>query len=120
MLKTQTPYLSAIIIPKLIMNELKILTEYPDRAITILQKTIRAEILRMEQGKAQIEQKLRKFEQKYQTSSSEFIISWTAENLEGKDLEYIEWSGEYQCLENIKQDLQILLSLQNISQNVSI
>ena len=41
MLKIQTPYLSSIIIPNLIMNELKILTEYPDRAITILQKTIR-------------------------------------------------------------------------------
>ncbi|MFM7602936.1 MAG: hypothetical protein ACKO7R_17350 [Pseudanabaena sp.] len=48
------------------MSESKILTEYLDHAITILQKTIRIEILRMEQGKAQIEQKLKKFEQKYQ------------------------------------------------------
>jgi hypothetical protein len=102
------------------MNELKILTEYPDRAIAILQKTIRAEILRMEQGKKQIEQKLKTFEQKYQISSSEFVTSWTAEDLEGKDLEYVEWFGEYRCLENITQDLQILLSLQNISPNVSI
>ena len=102
------------------MNELKIFTEYPDRAIAILQKTIRAEILRMEQGKKQIEQKLKTFEQKYQISSSEFVTSWTAENLEGRDLEYVEWFGEYRCLENITQDLQILLSLQNISQNVSI
>ena len=102
------------------MNELKILTEYPDRAIVILQKTIRAEILRMEQGKKQIEQKLKTFEQKYQIPSREFVTSWTAENLEGKDLEYVEWFGEYRCLENITQDLQILLSIQNISQNVSI
>ena len=102
------------------MNELKIFTEYPDRAIAILQKTIRAEILRMELGKKQIEEKLKTFEQKYQISSSEFVASWTAEDLEGKDLEYIEWFGEYHCLENITQDLQILLSLQNISQDVSI
>ena len=68
------------------MNELKIFTEYPDRAITILQKTICAEILRMEQGKRQIEQKLKTFEQKYQISSSEFATSWTAESPEGKDL----------------------------------
>ena len=102
------------------MNELKVFTEYPDRAIAILQRTIRTEILRMEQGKKQIEQKLQTFEQKYQISSREFVTSWTAENLEGKDLEYVEWFGEYRCLENITQDLQILLSLQNISQNVSI
>ena len=63
---------------------------------------------------------MKAFEQKYQTSSSEFVTSWTAENPEGKDLEYVEWFGEYRCLENITQDLQILLSLQNISQNVSI
>jgi hypothetical protein len=97
------------------MSELKILTEHPDRAITILQKTIRAEILRIEQGKIQIENKLKKFEEKYQISSDEFVTSWTAEDLEGKDLEYVEWSGEYRCLENINQDLQILLSLQNVS-----
>ena len=102
------------------MTELKIFTEYPDRAIAILQKTIRTEILRMEQGKKQIEQKLKIFEQKYQISSHEFVTSWTAENLEGKDLEYVEWFDEYRCLENIIQDLQVLLSLQNISQNVSI
>ena len=102
------------------MNELKIFTEYPDRAISILQKTIRAEILRREQGKKQIEQKLKIFEQKYQIFSSEFVTSWTAENLEGKDLEYVKWFGEYRCLESITQNLQILLSLQNISQNVSI
>ncbi len=57
------------------MNELKIFTEYPDRAIAILQKTIRTEILRMEQGKKQIEQKLQTFEQKYQISSREFVTS---------------------------------------------
>ena len=67
-----------------------------------------------------LEQKLKTFEQKYQISSSEFVTSWTAENLKGKDLEYVEWFGEYCCLENITQDLQILLNLQNISQNVSI
>lgn len=102
------------------MNELKIFTEYPDRAIAILQKTIRTEIIRMEQSKKQIEKKLQIFEQKYKVSSHEFVTSWTAENLEGKDMEYVEWFGEYRCLENINQDLQILLSLQNINQNVSI
>lgn len=102
------------------MNELKISTEHPDRAIAILQRTIRAEILRTEQGKFQIKQKLKKFEQKYQVSSIEFANHWTAEDLEGKDLEYIEWFGEYRCLQNIEQDLQILNSLQNIHQNVSI
>lgn len=97
------------------MSELKIFTEYPDRAIAILQKTIRTEILRMEHGKIQIEQNLKKFEDKYHISSKEFVASWTAEDLEGQDLEYIEWLGEYRCLENVKQDLQILLSLQNVS-----
>lgn len=97
------------------MSELKIFTEYPDRAIAILQKTIRTEILRMEHGKIQIEQNLKKFEDKYQISSKEFVSSWIADDLEGQDLEYIEWLGEYRCLENVKQDLQILLSLQNVS-----
>ncbi|MCA6509624.1 MAG: hypothetical protein ACK6CP_14660 [Pseudanabaena sp.] len=97
------------------MSELKILTDHPDRAIAILQRTIRAEVLRMQQGKVAIEQKLKQFEEKYQVSSNDFIASWTAENLDGKDMEYVEWVGEYRCLENIKQDLQILVSLQNVS-----
>jgi hypothetical protein len=97
------------------MSELKILTDYPDRAIAILQKTISAEVLRMQQGKAAIKQKLRRFEEKYQVSSNDFVASWTAENLDGKDMEYVEWAGEYRFLENIKQDLQILVSLQNVS-----
>ena len=48
------------------------------------------------------------------------LESFALQNLEGKDLEYVEWFGKYRCLENITQDLQILLSLQNIRQNVSI
>lgn len=40
------------------MSELKIFTEYPERTLAILQKTIRTEILRIKQGKSQIEQNM--------------------------------------------------------------
>ncbi len=34
------------------------------------------------------------FETKYQISSEFFFTHWTAEDLEGGDEEYVNWSGE--------------------------
>jgi len=37
--------------------------------------------------------------------------SWTAEDLEGKDMEYVEWSGEYNLWKNLNERLATITDI---------
>ena len=77
------------------MAEFILRTTKPEKAVTMIEDAIATKIAQMELSKQRYRKKLEKFEQKYNLTSEEFINNWTAEDLEGKDLEYIEWAGEY-------------------------
>jgi len=40
---------------------------------------------------------------------------WSAEDLEGKDLEYVEWAGEYNLNKRLNERLTALMSIEHVS-----
>ena len=55
-----------------------------------------------------------KFEKKYKVTSKEFIKEWSAEDLDGKDLEYVEWAGEYNLSTRLNERLGALKSIKHV------
>ena len=54
--------------------------------------------------------------QKYDVSSEKFFAEWSAEDLEGQDLEYVEWAGEYQLSIKLNESLSAIKSIENVTQ----
>ncbi|MEE4358888.1 MAG: hypothetical protein V2I97_20635 [Desulfococcaceae bacterium] len=54
---------------------------------------------RTEIGFRKTEQEIRKFENKYNISSDDFLMTYTAEDLTGGDEDYISWMGELKLRE---------------------
>lgn len=49
--------------------------------------------------------RLAQFEQQYGVDTAHFLERMTAEDLEGGDLEYVEWAGEAKILEGLEAEL---------------
>jgi DNA relaxase NicK len=77
------------------MAELILKTTQPEKAAAVIKQAIAAKIARIEYSRQQAQKRLDYFEQKYHVTSEQFINEWAAEDLEGKDMEYVEWAGEY-------------------------
>lgn len=60
------------------------------------------------------EKKIELFEKKYKVSSKEFFRGWTAENLKGKDIEYVEWAGEAKLHSRLRERLAILKGIEYV------
>ena len=58
--------------------------------------------------------RLLKFEKKYNVSSEIFIRDWVAEDLEGKDMEYVEWAGEFELALRLNDRLTTLTSIEHV------
>ena len=58
--------------------------------------------------------KLESFEMKYGVTSEIFLKEWIAEQLAGKDLEYIEWAGEARLASRIQERLTIIKGLEYV------
>lgn len=54
------------------------------------------------------QRRLHEFEARYQTSTDYFLEQMTAEDLEGGDLEYVEWAGEAKLLQGLTAELVVL------------
>jgi hypothetical protein len=54
------------------------------------------------------QRKLDAFEKKYHTTTKQFLELMTAEDLEGGDLEYVEWAGEAWILESLQTELKAI------------
>jgi hypothetical protein len=54
------------------------------------------------------QRRLAEFEKQYGVNTSHFLEEMTAEDLEGGDLEYVEWAGEAKLLEGLKAELSEL------------
>lgn len=52
--------------------------------------------------------RLVEFEQLYGVETADFLREMTAEDLEGGDLEYVEWAGEAKLLEGLEAELMEL------------
>ncbi|MBD1915752.1 MULTISPECIES: hypothetical protein [Cyanophyceae] len=85
-------------------------------AIAAISEAVRKEVARIEQSIVHARHRLEHFEVLYNVSSSEFAERFTAEDLQGGDLEYVEWIGEYQLFQHLLQDLTLLKSLTYVAE----
>jgi hypothetical protein len=81
------------------------------KAVAVIRNAIDKEISRLEKGTERSLERLKQFEDRYQVSSSEFAERFVAEDLDGKDLEYVEWMGEYRLFQQLDEDLNLLKNL---------
>lgn len=96
--------------PKIILK-----TDMPDKAAIILAEALETESLRLKYSMKLAKKRLTKFEKKYKVTSEKFINEWSAEDLEGKDLEYVEWAGEFNLSIRLNERLNALKSIEHVS-----
>lgn len=54
---------------------------------------------------ARTQRRLLQFEQKYSVTTPHFLANMTAEDLEGGDMEYVEWAGEAKIMSGLQAEL---------------
>lgn len=69
---------------------------------------IEAYKLRLHMAADRSQRLLNVFETKYGVDTETFLNEWTAEDLDGFDMEYVEWAGEAKLLAGLQQELDEL------------
>ncbi|NJN99909.1 MAG: hypothetical protein HC875_40295 [Anaerolineales bacterium] len=68
-------------------------------------QAIEAYKVRLKAGIERSKRQLAKFEQHYGVDTGHFLQTMAAEDLDGGDLEYVEWAGEARLLEGLEAEL---------------
>lgn len=97
------------------MPQITISTSAPEKAVQVVKEVLATETSRIEHSLSIARKRLAELEKKYNVSSEKFAGEWTAEDLEGKDLEYVEWAGEYKLFSRLSDRYDTLKSIQNIT-----
>ncbi len=97
------------------MPDIVLKSNSPDKAVAILTEVLQTESLRLKYSMKLANKRLSKFEKKYRISSEKFINEWSAEDLKGKDIEYVEWAGEYKLSKRLIERLNTLKSIKHVS-----
>ena len=97
------------------MAEVILKTNKPDKVSQILKETLELEKVRIRYSLGLTKDRLNKFEKEYNITSEEFINRWSAEDLKGGDMEYVEWAGEYRVSLNLSERLAALKSIKHVS-----
>ncbi|MDO9128754.1 MAG: hypothetical protein Q7U34_02705 [Anaerolineales bacterium] len=77
----------------------------------LVQSAVESEIARLELALEVARRRLMPFEQKYGVTTEHFIAEMSAEDLDGKDDEYVHWAGEYQLMQKLQEKLQHLMEI---------
>ncbi|HEY7494493.1 MAG TPA: hypothetical protein VIH59_25760 [Candidatus Tectomicrobia bacterium] len=80
--------------------------------LRLVRSAIENEVTKLELALQMAGKRLAPFEEKYGVTSEYFITAMTAEDLEGKDEEYVHWAGEYKLMQRLQNKLH---KLQEIS-----
>jgi len=80
--------------------------------LRLVRSAIESEVAKLELALKMAVKRLAPFEEKYGVTLEYFIATMTAEDLEGKDDEYVHWAGEYQLMQRLQDKLR---KLQEIS-----
>ena len=80
--------------------------------LRLVQSAIESEVVKLELALKMAVKRLAPFEEKYGVTSEHFLMTMTAEDLEGKDDEYVHWAGEYKLMQRLQDKLR---KLQEIS-----
>ena len=87
-----------------------------DKTIAIFQEAIKTEELRVGYALDVGKKRLSVFEKKYGVSSEKFLNTLTAEDLDGHDLEYVEWAGELKLVTRLQERFDILKGIKYVNQ----
>ena len=98
------------------MAEIILKTNEPEKATGILFEALAKESQRIQYSLNLALKRLKTFEKKYDVSSEKFFSEWVAEDLEGRDMEYVEWFGEYQLSIKLTESLSAIKSIENVTQ----
>jgi hypothetical protein len=60
---------------------------------------------RLQTSIARTQRRLKQFEEKYGVTTSDFLENMTAEDLDGGDMEYVEWAGEAKMMAGLQTEL---------------
>ena len=78
------------------------------KAANTVQRVLENYQARLRAGIRRTRRRLAGFEERYAISTDRFLAEMTAEDLEGGDLEYVEWAGEAKLLEGLQAELEEL------------
>ncbi len=90
------------------MSELRLKAKHPEEAYKAVFDALAMEKSRLQYSLEVSQKRLAEFENKYGVSSLDFIENWTAEDLEGQDMEYVKWAGEYRLASSLLQRIDVL------------
>lgn len=98
------------------MLELQIKSDSSDIEIeqSLIKNAIDAEVKNLQRAIFKTDYLLKQFEKKYQVSSEFFLDNYTAEDLEGRDDEYISWLGEIKTKERLIYSLKKLQQIKYV------
>jgi hypothetical protein len=98
------------------MTEIKLkIKNDPDKARDILIEVLETEAMRLNYSLQLSKKRLIQYERKYKVTSDTFINEWAAEDLEGEDIEYVEWAGEFKLASLINERLTIIKGIEHAS-----
>ena len=86
---------------------IEMVIELPDqRTANTVQRALESYQARLRASIRRTRQRLASLEERYETTTARFLAEMTAEDLEGGDLEYVEWAGEARMLEGLEVELR--------------
>lgn len=97
------------------MTEIILKTNNPDHASLVVKEALELEKMRVRHSLELTKNRLKRFEKKYNVSSNTFINQWSAEDLKGGDMEYVEWAGEYRFALNLAERFDTLKSIKHVT-----
>ncbi len=80
--------------------------------LQLVRSAVESEIGRLQIGLKLALNRLKPFEEKYGVTSDYFIAHMCAEDLEGKDEEYVRWAGEYKLMGRLREKLRKLQDIE--------
>jgi len=108
-------YLDMLFSKEIKMGQIILRTNTPEEASDILKEALATEASRLKYSLNLAKKRLKRFENKYNIPSEKFINEWSAEDLKDKDLEYVEWAGEYHLFSRLNERLAVLESIENVA-----
>jgi hypothetical protein len=83
--------------------------ELPDRSsVQAVVQALEAYKVRLRASISRTKRRLAVFEARYRVDTTHFLHEMAAEDLQGGDLEYVEWAGEAKLLEGLEAELREL------------
>ncbi len=92
------------------MPELRLVSESKHKIKPIIEAALENELRLIQAGIRQTERNLKKFEEKFQFNTRDFIAGYEDDKFE-ENLDYIEWVGEFRLLERLNEKADTLRSI---------